>query len=91
LDFRIWFHWWASLGSRGMALTSLLPNGGLSILWLLRKARLSKRKETHPKREHPLLHSKVKLSKFIVTQVMARIWHNSRPQKVGTLIWLTLN
>jgi hypothetical protein len=25
------------------------------------------------------------------TQVVARIWHNSRPRKVGALIWLTLN
>jgi hypothetical protein len=25
------------------------------------------------------------------SQVVARIWHNSRPRKVGTLIWLTLN
>ncbi len=25
------------------------------------------------------------------TQVIARIWHNARPKKVGTLIWLTLN
>ncbi len=24
-------------------------------------------------------------------QVIARIWHNARPRKVGTLIWLTLN
>jgi hypothetical protein len=24
-------------------------------------------------------------------QVIARIWHNSRPKKLGTLIWLTLN
>jgi hypothetical protein len=24
-------------------------------------------------------------------QAIARIWHNSRPKKVGTLIWLTLN
>jgi hypothetical protein len=26
-----------------------------------------------------------------VTQVIARMWHNSCPHKVGTLIWLTLN
>jgi hypothetical protein len=26
-----------------------------------------------------------------ISQVVARIWHNARPQKVGTLIWLTLN
>jgi hypothetical protein len=26
-----------------------------------------------------------------ISQVVARIWHNSRPRKVGTLIWLTLN
>jgi hypothetical protein len=25
------------------------------------------------------------------SQVVARIWHNSRPRKVGTLIWLTFN
>jgi hypothetical protein len=24
-------------------------------------------------------------------QAIARLWHNSRPRKVGTLIWLTLN
>jgi len=34
---------------------------------------------------------RLNLQNFIVTQVMARIWHNSRPRKVGTLIWLTLN
>ncbi len=33
---------------------------------------------------------KLNLQNSTVTQVMARIWHNSRPQKVGTLIWLTL-
>jgi hypothetical protein len=26
-----------------------------------------------------------------ISQVVARIWHNSRPRKVGTLIWLTFN
>jgi hypothetical protein len=26
-----------------------------------------------------------------ISQVVARIWHNSRPRKVGTLVWLTLN
>ncbi len=25
------------------------------------------------------------------SQVIARIWHNTRPRKVGTLIWLTFN
>ncbi len=34
---------------------------------------------------------RLNLQNSIVTQVMARIWHNSRPRKVGTLIWLTLN
>jgi len=24
-------------------------------------------------------------------QAIAKIWHNSRPKKVGTLIWLTFN
>jgi hypothetical protein len=40
------------------------------------------------------------ISKFIndldlknstTSQVVARIWHNARPRKVGTLIWLTFN
>jgi len=47
-----------------MALAGLLPNGGVSILWLLRKAGIPKRKETHLEREHLLLHSKVKLSEL---------------------------
>jgi hypothetical protein len=34
--------------------------GWLSFFWLFRKAGLSKRKETHPERQHLLLHSKVK-------------------------------
>jgi len=25
------------------------------------------------------------------TQMMARLWHNARPRKVGTLIWLVFN
>jgi hypothetical protein len=31
------------------------------------------------------------LQNSTVPQVIMRIWHNSRPHKVGTLIWLTLN
>jgi hypothetical protein len=31
------------------------------------------------------------LRNTIAQQAIARIWHNSRPKKVGTLIWLTLN
>ncbi len=34
---------------------------------------------------------RLNLKNSIVTQVMARIWHNSRPRKVDTFIWLTLN
>ncbi len=34
---------------------------------------------------------RLNLQNSTVTQVIARIWHNARPQKVGTLIWLTLN
>jgi hypothetical protein len=47
-----------------MALAGLLPNGGFSILWLLREMGLPKRKETHPECEYLLLHSKVKPSKL---------------------------
>jgi hypothetical protein len=31
------------------------------------------------------------LSNTSVVQVIARIWHNTRPRKVGTLTWLILN
>jgi hypothetical protein len=31
------------------------------------------------------------LRKSTTPQVIARIWHNARPRKVGALIWLTLN
>ncbi len=34
---------------------------------------------------------RLNLQNSIVTQVITRIWHNARPRKVGTLIWLTLN
>jgi hypothetical protein len=26
-----------------------------------------------------------------IAHMIARLWHNARPRKVGTLIWLTLN
>jgi hypothetical protein len=31
------------------------------------------------------------LKNSTTSQVVARIWHNARPRKVGTLIWLTFN
>jgi hypothetical protein len=31
------------------------------------------------------------LRNSITSQVIARIWHNARPRKVGMFIWLTLN
>jgi hypothetical protein len=34
---------------------------------------------------------RLNLQNSTVTQVMARIWHNTQPWKVGTLRWLTLN
>jgi hypothetical protein len=34
---------------------------------------------------------RLNLQNSTVMQVIARIWHNFRPRKVGTLIWLTLN
>jgi hypothetical protein len=64
LDFRIRFHWWASMGPKGMALVTFLPNGWFSIFWLFCKARLLKLKETHLERKHLLLHSKVKPAKL---------------------------
>jgi hypothetical protein len=47
-----------------LAKVGLRQNGWLSIFWLFHKARLLKRKETHPEHEHMFLHSKVKPSKF---------------------------
>jgi len=34
---------------------------------------------------------RLNLQNSTTPQVIARIWHNARPRKVGTLIWLTLN
>jgi hypothetical protein len=34
---------------------------------------------------------RLNLQNSTVMQDIARIWHNSQPWKVGTLIWLTLN
>ncbi len=34
---------------------------------------------------------RLNLQNSTVMQVMARIWHNARPRKVGTFIWFTLN
>jgi hypothetical protein len=34
---------------------------------------------------------RLNLQNSTVTQVIAKIWHNSRPRKVGTFIWLILN
>jgi hypothetical protein len=34
---------------------------------------------------------RLNLQNSTVTQVMAKIWHNSRPRKVGTFIWLIVN
>ncbi len=31
------------------------------------------------------------LCNLTVAQIVARIWHNARPRKVGALTWLTLN
>jgi hypothetical protein len=42
----------------------------------------------------PIIHSfiqQLNLNNSTDSQVLARIWHSSRPYKVGTLIWLTLN
>jgi len=33
----------------------------------------------------------LQLRNSLIAQLTARIWHSSRPRKVGTLIWLTLN
>ncbi len=34
---------------------------------------------------------RLNLQNSTVTQVIAKIWHDTQPRKVGTLIWLTLN
>ncbi len=34
---------------------------------------------------------RLNLRNSTIAQIVARIWHNARPRKVGALIWLTLN
>jgi hypothetical protein len=67
-----------------MALVGLLPNGGLSILWLFHKVRLSKRKETHLEREHLLFHSKVKPLELH----HHTLWPKSGITPVATPLWV---
>jgi hypothetical protein len=74
-----------------MALAGLLPNGGFSILWLLRKVGYQNAREPTQSTNIYSFIQRLNLQNSAVTQVMAKIWHNSQPRKVGTLIWLTLN
>ncbi len=74
-----------------MALTGLLPNGGLSILWLLRKVGYRNARKLTQNANICSFIQRLNLHNSTITQVKARIWHNSRPRKVDTLIWFTLN
>jgi hypothetical protein len=48
------------------------------------------RKSTHTSSMKSFLHD-LNLRNTFTTQMTARLWHNARPRKVGTLIWLVLN
>jgi hypothetical protein len=48
------------------------------------------RKPHHPPRIIDFIQS-LNLQNSTIAQVVARMWHNARPRKVGALIWLTLN
>ncbi len=48
------------------------------------------RKSTHKSSMTTFLQG-LNLRNSTTAQLTARIWHNARPRKVGTLIWLTLN
>ncbi len=50
----------------------------------------SAKKPTHTPDIHSFI-QQLNLQSSSVSQMITRIWHNSRPRKVGTLIWLTLN
>jgi len=51
---------------------------------------LNARKSDHPSRMTTFLEG-LNLRNTTPAQLTARVWHNARPRKVGTLIWLTLN
>jgi hypothetical protein len=56
----------------------------------------SKRGYQNTRKPHPLPEiinfiQGLSLRNSTTTQVVARIWHNAHPRKVGALIWLTLN
>lgn len=48
------------------------------------------KKATHTPNIHSFI-QRFNLQNSTILQVIAKIWHNSRPRKVGTFIWLTLN
>jgi len=73
-----------------VALANFPTPRGRPLFWLHRQKGLQKRSEGHT----PNMLSFIKdlnLRNFTTSQVIARIWHNARPRKVGTLIWLTFN
>ncbi len=50
----------------------------------------SARKLAHTLGIHSFI-QQLNLQNSSISQMITRIWHNSHPRKVGTLIWLTLN
>jgi hypothetical protein len=55
-----------------------------------KKGYINTRRTTHSSNMLTFLHG-LNLRNTTNTQMIARLWHNVRPRKVGTLIWLTLN
>jgi hypothetical protein len=51
---------------------------------------INTRKTTHPSNMLTFLQG-LNLQNTTNSQMIARLWHNARPRKVGILIWLTLN
>jgi hypothetical protein len=48
------------------------------------------KKPSHTPGIHTFVH-KLNLQNSSISQMITKIWRNSRPRKVGTLIWLTFN
>jgi hypothetical protein len=58
--------------------------------YIAKRGYMNAQKPKHTPNMHTFIQG-LNLRNSTTPQVIARIWHNSRPRKVGTLIWITLN
>ncbi len=80
------------LGTRGNATSRRPPKWGTLHSLATSQSRATETQGNPPRNANICSFiQRLKLLNSTIAQVMAKIWHNSQPQKVDTLIWFTLN